>query len=123
MILTSSINVLKDSMLIFDDGLHNDELPDDGYYGCCILPQSTIDFFPNPFNPSTVISYDLAEDSEVSLTVYDILGNEIVCLVNKEQRAGPQEVEFNAGDLSSGIYFYKLIAGKYIAVRKMLLIR
>ena len=61
--------------------------------------------------------------SHVKLTVYDILGNEITTLVNKYQRPGKYEVTFNAGGLSSGVYFYKLTAGEFIETKKMILLR
>ena len=62
--------------------------------------------YPNPFNPGTKISYKISEKSFVSLKIYDILGNEIMILVNEEKPAGFYEKEFNAAELSSGIYFY-----------------
>ena len=64
--------------------------------------------YPNPFNPSTVISYQLPVSSDVTLKVYDVLGNEVATLVNEEKSAGSYEVEFSADGLTSGIYFYKL---------------
>jgi photosystem II stability/assembly factor-like uncharacterized protein len=79
--------------------------------------------YPNPFNPSTVISYQLPVSSDVTLKVYDILGNEIETLVNEEQSAGVYEIEFDASKLSSGIYFYQLKAGNYINTKKMILIK
>jgi photosystem II stability/assembly factor-like uncharacterized protein len=86
--------------------------------------------YPNPFNPSTVISYQLPVSSNVTLKVYDILGNEITTLVDEYKPAGRYEVEFNAishsggvRNLASGVYFYKLRAGEYISTRKMILIK
>jgi len=66
--------------------------------------------FPNPFNPTTKITYQIPELSFITLKVYDVLGNEIVTLVNIELPAGEYEVEFNAVGLPSGIYFYQLRA-------------
>jgi hypothetical protein len=66
--------------------------------------------YPNPFNPSTVISYQLAVGSHVTLKVYDVLGKEVATLVNEEKPAGNYKIKFNAGSLSSGIYFYTLKA-------------
>ena len=77
--------------------------------------------YPNPFNPSTTIIYQIPELSFVTLKVYDVLGNEITSLVNEEKSAGSYEVEFNASELSSGIYFYQLKLGKSIQTRKMIL--
>jgi hypothetical protein len=79
--------------------------------------------YPNPFNPSTKISYSMKEEGLVTLKVYDILGNEVVTLVNEKKPEGFYDVEFNAVDLPSGIYFYKMQAGKFIAVNKMILLR
>jgi hypothetical protein len=84
--------------------------------------------YPNPFNPSTVISYRLPVTSNVTLKVYDILGNEVVTLVNEEKRTGEYEVEFNnhlvkGRNLPSGIYFYRLIAGQFSETMKMILIK
>ncbi|OGU77652.1 MAG: hypothetical protein A2W11_04165 [Ignavibacteria bacterium RBG_16_35_7] len=79
--------------------------------------------YPNPFNPSTTIKYDLKEKSFVELKLYDILGREIDVLVNKEQSAGRYELEFDASNLASGIYFYRIQAGEYVSVKKMLLMK
>ncbi|MBA4251756.1 MAG: hypothetical protein C0425_05665 [Chlorobiaceae bacterium] len=68
--------------------------------------------YPNPFNPTTTISWQLPNDSYVSLVVYDMLGNEVVTLVNEEKKTGNYNIEFNAHDIASGIYFYKLTANK-----------
>lgn len=79
--------------------------------------------YPNPFNPSTQINYSIKEDGFVSLVVYDILGNEITTLVKHDQSAGNYSVEFNARNLPSGIYFYKLQSKAFIAIKKMLLLK
>jgi|GEM_PF-1908909 len=81
--------------------------------------------FPNPFNPNTVISYQLSVDSKVSLKVFDILGNEFAALVNEEQPAGNYRVEFSSKnkELSSGIYFYQLRAGSFVQTKKMILLK
>lgn len=79
--------------------------------------------YPNPFNPSTVIKYDLKENSNVSLKVYDILGREVVTLVNQAQKAGSYSVFFNARSLATGVYIYKLQAGTFEKSMKMLLIK
>ncbi|HQF43311.1 MAG TPA: T9SS type A sorting domain-containing protein [Ignavibacteriaceae bacterium] len=79
--------------------------------------------YPNPFNPSTIIEYQLPKVSNVSLKVYDILGNEIVTLVNENKEAGNYEVEFNASRISSGIYFYKLQADNKTFIKKMSVIK
>lgn len=79
--------------------------------------------FPNPFNPSTVISYQLPELSKVKLKIYNIMGKEVASLVDKEQNTGMYNVTFDGKDLSSGIYFYKIEAGKYVKTQKMLLLK
>ncbi|MCB9211104.1 MAG: T9SS type A sorting domain-containing protein [Ignavibacteriales bacterium] len=77
--------------------------------------------YPNPFNPSTQISYQIPENEFVSLKVYNSLGEEVRTLVNNYQSSGYYNIEFDGTELSSGIYFYKLHAGKYVSVRKMLI--
>lgn len=79
--------------------------------------------FPNPFNPTTQIKYELPKNEYVTLVVYDLLGNLITELVNKEQSAGEYTINFDAANLSNGIYFYQLKAGKFISTRKMTLIK
>ena len=64
--------------------------------------------FPNPFNPSTKISYKIKKEGNVSLTVFNLVGQEISVLVNEKQSAGNYEVEFDASELTSGVYLYKL---------------
>jgi hypothetical protein len=79
--------------------------------------------YPNPFNPSTSIQYRVSNTSNVSMKVYDVLGNEVATLVNEEKPAGSYEVKFDAAGLSSGIYFYKLSAGSLVETKKMILLR
>ncbi len=79
--------------------------------------------YPNPFNPSTIIKYELAQESKVKLQVFDILGNEIKTLVNENQKAGSYEVNFNAQKMASGIYFYRLTANDFTDAKRMLLIK
>jgi len=79
--------------------------------------------YPNPFNPGTKISWELPEGSWQTLKVYDLLGNEIVTLVDEYKPAGSYEVEFDGTGLSSGTYFYQLIAGSFIQTGKMVLLR
>ncbi len=79
--------------------------------------------YPNPFNPSTVIQYQIPESGFVTLKVYDILGNEVATLINRKQKAGSYNINFNASALSSGIYFYQLKTGKYVDTKKMILLR
>jgi hypothetical protein len=79
--------------------------------------------FPNPFNPTTTISYSVKEYSNVLIKVFDILGNEIVTLVNEGKSAGEYQVNWNAADLPSGVYFYQLRARDFLETKKMILLR
>lgn len=79
--------------------------------------------FPNPFNPTTTISYSIKEKSQVRLSIYDILGREVDVLVDEVQDAGNYNVNFSSFNFASGIYFYKLRAGNFIDVKKMILLK
>ena len=79
--------------------------------------------FPNPFNPSTGINYQLPMNGHVTLKVYDVLGREVATLVDGKQNAGYYRVNFNGSNLSSGIYFYRLTAGNYSSVKKMVMVK
>lgn len=79
--------------------------------------------YPNPFNPSTVISFSLPEQSNVTLKIYNVLGQEISTLLNTVKAAGTHQVEFDASQLTSGIYFYKLEASQFTSIKKMMLIK
>ena len=79
--------------------------------------------YPNPFNPTTKIEYSIPITSFVTLKVYDILGREVATLVNEEKFSGNYKVVFDGSDLSSGIYFYKIQAGNYSSVKKMVLLQ
>jgi len=79
--------------------------------------------YPNPFNPSSTISYSIAKESFVTLKIYDVLGKEIQTLVNEIKEIGDHSIIFNASQLSSGIYFYKLQAGDFIEINKMILMQ
>ncbi len=86
--------------------------------------------YPNPFNPSTNIKYGLPHDGEVKMVIYDVLGNEVTVLVNGYRKAGYYEESFNASNLASGIYFYKITSrqagsstGDFTDIKKMILIK
>jgi len=79
--------------------------------------------YPNPFNPSTNIKYQIPNNGFVSIKVFDILGKEITTLVNEKQSSGTYEVTFDGGDLSSGIYFYKLETDGFSEVKKLILLK
>ncbi|TFH43202.1 MAG: T9SS type A sorting domain-containing protein, partial [ANME-2 cluster archaeon] len=79
--------------------------------------------FPNPFNPVTKIRYQIQDSELVKLKVYDISGKEVITLVNENKAAGSYEVDFIATLLPSGTYFYRLQAGPFSEIKKMLLIK
>jgi len=90
-----------------------------------VLPQSYSlkQNYPNPFNPSTKISFDVAKSGFVSLKIYNLLGKEISTLVNENYNAGSHTVDFNASNLSSGVYFYTLEVNGYKETKQMLMIK
>ncbi|HKB86521.1 MAG TPA: T9SS type A sorting domain-containing protein [Ignavibacteriaceae bacterium] len=79
--------------------------------------------YPNPFNPSTMIKYSIPEKSHITIKIYNVLGSEVAVLVNEEKPAGSYEVNFNAADLSSGVYYYTISAGNFNETRKMILLK
>jgi len=79
--------------------------------------------YPNPFNPSTVIKFNVPNESRVTLKVYNILGSEVATLVNGMKPAGTYNITFNASNLASGVYFYQLKAGNFVATKKLLLLK
>ncbi|GIV45299.1 MAG: hypothetical protein KatS3mg036_0117 [Ignavibacterium sp.] len=115
---TAAVNIVEYIMDQPTDVEMNFEVP-----GEFLLAQN----YPNPFNPSTKIRFVIpnvgSELAQTVLKVYDILGNEVATLVNEEKPAGVYEVEFDARNLSSGIYFYKLSSGSFTETKKMILLR
>ena len=79
--------------------------------------------YPNPFNPSTIICYSISERGLIRLKVFDLLGREVTTLVNRVQSVGSYEIEFDANELTSGIYFYSIQAGGFNVTKKMILLR
>ncbi|HKI78311.1 MAG TPA: arylsulfotransferase family protein [Ignavibacteriaceae bacterium] len=79
--------------------------------------------YPNPFNPSTIIEYSIPTEQLVTLTIYDILGRLVKTLVNSVKEAGNYRIEFNPANFSNGVYFYKLRAGNFTSVKKMILLK
>jgi phosphatidylserine/phosphatidylglycerophosphate/cardiolipin synthase-like enzyme len=79
--------------------------------------------YPNPFNPVTTIRFELPKSEKVQLKIYDMLGREVKTLYDKVAAAGIVDLDFNAGNLASGIYFYRIIAGDFIAAKKLMLIK
>lgn len=87
------------------------------------ITENKIENYPNPFNPETVIRYQIIKSGPVSIKVYDITGREIMTLVNEEKNQGRYEVKFDASSLSSGIYFYRITANGFNDVKKMILMK
>lgn len=79
--------------------------------------------YPNPFNPSTTIRFDLPKESRVTLIVYNLLGQEVMTVIDEVRTAGKYDVRLDGSCLSSGVYFYRLTAGEFISTKKLLLIR
>ncbi len=79
--------------------------------------------YPNPFNGSTIITYHLAQPSDVKILVFDVFGREIATVINSHQGTGKYQIQFNASELASGFYFYKMFAGDFTATKEMLLIK
>jgi len=90
------------------------------------LPSKTfklLNNYPNPFNPTTMINFTFAKSSHVKLTVYNVLGQQVATLLNEHRSAGEQSVVFDASKLSSGVYFYRLDAGNFSSVKKMMFLK
>ena len=79
--------------------------------------------YPNPFNPTTTIRYSIPEDNFVSIKLYDILGNEVLTLVNEQRQAGRYEMLFNASNIASGVYYYQINSGSFTQTRKLMLMK
>ncbi len=92
-------------------------------YSNSISAYSLSQNYPNPFNPTTTVKYQIPELSYATLTVYDVLGNEVATLVNEEKSVGNYEVEFDGANLPSGVYFYRLTAAKFSDTKKLILLK
>jgi hypothetical protein len=79
--------------------------------------------YPNPFNPTTHIQYAIPKTTDVKIEVLNILGKRVATLENAKQNAGYHAVDFDASNLASGIYFYRILAGEYVGVKKMVLLK
>ncbi len=79
--------------------------------------------YPNPFNPATIIKYSLPFDGAVNLSIYNSLGEKVTTIVNEVKKAGNYEINFNASSLASGVYFYRLEAGSFVSIKKMMLLK
>jgi hypothetical protein len=122
--------LLKSDDVIFMDGWYIDNIKISKYGVTDVedTKQLPTEFllsqnYPNPFNPSTKIKYSIPQSSNILIKVIDILGNEVATLVNEEKPAGTYEINWNAANLPSGVYFYQLKAGDFIQTKKMLLLK
>lgn len=121
-----------------DKGLvpHRSFSPESGYYIAELDTttdindgiQNVFDFtlyqnYPNPFNPKTSIQYAIGSRQFVTIKVFDVLGNEVAVLVKEEQQAGSYEINFDAGKIASGAYYYQLKTGDFVETKKMILLR
>jgi hypothetical protein len=110
--------------------------PDSGYYELVYDPNVSVETtenkimdyellqnYPNPFNPATIIEYSIKEEGNVELVIYDVLGKVVVKLLDERKLAGNYSVQFDASNLSSGIYFYTLRVNDFVSTKKMLLIK
>ena len=104
-------------------------IQDIGFFDAYIVPPLTSFIvitsknYPNPLNPTTIISYQLPVNSFVTLNVYDVIGREVRTLVNGPKASGSYTVEFDGSDLPSGVYFYRLRAGDFTSVKKLILLK
>ena len=89
------------------------------------IPQtySLMQNYPNPFNPVTTINFSIPQHGFVTLKIYDVLGKEVMTVVNEQKVRGNYEVEFNAGNLASGAYFYRIESGEFRDVKRMILLK
>jgi hypothetical protein len=79
--------------------------------------------YPNPFNPTTMIAYDIPSPGHVMLKVYNLLGQEVAVLVDEDLPAGRYQVSWNASGLASGLYFYRIQAGSFVDTKKLLILK
>ena len=133
---TSSINIYSFTDRNLSSGKYNYRLKQIDYNGnyeyfslnSDVIIATPKNFFlgqnyPNPFNPSTVINYNIPQDSYVKIKLYDNTGREVRTLLSEFISAGYYTINFNVSDLASGIYFYNINAGEYTATKKMMLVR
>ena len=115
--------VIPDSNSTYTAYYNNDETPLNISPGA--LPKTYVlrQNFPNPFNPTTDISFDLPKDSQVEMVVYNMVGQQVAVLKNEAMQAGSYSIHFDASQLSSGVYFYRIKAGDFTALKKMILLK
>ena len=110
----------EDSVLSLDkEGYQN------GFYngGLTVTEYLLDQNYLNPFNPSTTIKYRIPEDGIVTLKIYDILGKEVKTLINEQKATGRYEVKFDASELATGVYLYRIKVNDFVSVKKMLLVK
>ena len=114
----SATALTRDGFYILGEPVHNELITEN-------IPEKFVLYqnYPNPFNSSTTIAYVLEEDTFVSLIVYDCLGNNVQTLVNEFQESGFHQVVFESGNLASGLYFLRALAGKWNQTKKMVLLK
>ena len=127
----SSVNGGSASILVdeftFGDSLEQKVIavePNNGIPRVFVLHQN----YPNPFNPVTTLSYEIPEAGDVRLVIYDILGREVISLVNSRQLVGSHSIQWNGRDrfgkmVSTGVYIYRLQAGEFVNTKKLLLLK
>jgi hypothetical protein len=118
-------NWISTRLTWLDANMPGKDIQETGVQGTVAIPKDFVLFqnSPNPFNPTTVINYQLAVSRHVVVKVYDILGREVTTLVNEVRSAGYHSVNFSASSLSSGIYFYRITAGMFTQTKQMVLIK
>lgn len=123
--ITKFKNWISTRLTWLDANMPGKDIQVTGVQGAVKEPKDFVLFqnYPNPFNPTTVINYQLPVSGQVALKVYDVLGKEIETLVDERQSAGNYSVTLDAGNLSSGVYYYRLQTAKETITRKMVLIR
>ena len=111
--MTSNVRCIKDTSIGINDHSNN------------TLPKSIdlLQNFPNPFNPTTTISFSLPERANVILSIYNELGEKVAVLLNGEKEAGMHNVNWNASNFVSGVYFYELKTEKYSTTKKLILMK
>jgi hypothetical protein len=114
-VIFDNFSIIADSIQQFPSGLRDSE----NKITSCILHQN----YPNPFNPSTTIEFDLPKTTEVTLKIFNILGEEVTTLVSDRLSVGSYSYEWDASNLASGVYLYRLQVGDYVETRKMVLMR
>jgi small nuclear ribonucleoprotein (snRNP)-like protein len=107
-------NEVQMTLVYTDININNSDLP---------ITYSLKQNYPNPFNPITTIEYQLPKQNHVDLSIYNMLGQKVTCLISDEQPAGTYTMKWNANDFASGVYYYQLISGSFHAVRKMVLLK